>query len=91
MRRSSCVQYAICRQKPNSINAMSAGIMLKDLAIAGVLQPEAAQVLISIVQKEDNIGQSLGAVLQEAAPSLSKMVCFFTAMMYISVVLTVRA
>jgi hypothetical protein len=68
------LQYAICRQKPNAINAMTAGILLKDLASADALGPDAAQALISIVQREEKIGKSLGAVLQEAAPALERMV-----------------
>jgi hypothetical protein len=69
------MQYTICRQKPNSINALTAAILLRDLATPGVLQPEAAQVLISIVQGEKQVGQTLGTALEQAAPALEKMVC----------------
>ena len=68
------MQYVVCRQRPKAINAMTAGILLRDLATPGLLEPEAAQVLISIVQRENEIGQALGAVLHEAAPGLEKMV-----------------
>ena len=87
-RRSSCtdMQYVVCRQKPNAINAMTAGILLRDLAGPGMLEPEAAQVLISIVQREKTIGQSLGAVLHEAAPALEKMVCCCYAVLILSLI-----
>jgi hypothetical protein len=70
----SGLQYVICRQKPGALNAMTAGILLKDLAKIGSLAPEPASALISIVQREKDIGQSLGKVLNEAAPALEKLV-----------------
>lgn len=68
------MQYAVCRQKPNSITAMNAARMLRDLAKAGSLEQEAAHTLISVIQREKSFGKSLNSVLQQASPALTKMV-----------------